>query len=111
MDTDKVLRALLIHRKTPCPLTGLSPTQVISDRVLRDALPPQPSKFVPRQDWKLAADKRAETYNKRKFDVQDRLTHSSRHLTPLKVSDHVLIQMLTFIKVGRNLLPTIIISL
>ena len=92
LDTDKVLQALLIHRNTPCPITGLSPAQVIFGRVLRDALPLQPGKFVPRQDWRLAADKRAEAYSQRKFDMQDRLTHGSRHLPPLKVGDHVLIQ-------------------
>ena len=92
LDTDKVCQAMLIHRNTPCSITGLSPAQVVFGRVLRDALPLQPGKFVPRQDWRLAADKRAEAYSKRKFDMQERLTHGSRHLPPLHVGDHVLIQ-------------------
>ena len=67
LDTDKVLQALLMHRNTPCPITGLSPAQVVFGRVLRDALPLQPGKFQPRHDWRLAADKRADAYSKRKF--------------------------------------------
>ena len=92
LDTDKVVQAMLIHRNTPCPITGLSPAQVVYGRVLRDALPLQPGKFHPRQDWRLAADRRADAYGKRKFVMQERLSRGSRHLPPLCVGDHVLVQ-------------------
>ena len=65
---------------------------MVFGRILRDALPLQPGKFRPRLEWRLAADKRAEIYSKRKFDMQDKLTRGSRLLQPLSVGDHVLVQ-------------------
>ena len=92
LDTDKILQALLMHRNTPCPITGLSPAQVVFGRVLRDALPLQPGKFFPRSDWRIAAEKREEAYSKRKYTMQERLARGSRVLSSLSVGDHVLIQ-------------------
>merc|ERR1712215_343059 len=37
--TDQFVRALLAHRNTPCPISGLSPAQILFGRVLRDFLP------------------------------------------------------------------------
>ena len=81
-----------MHRNTPCPVSCLSPSQVLFGHVLRDSLPLQPGKFKPRYEWRLAADKRAEIYSKRKFDMQERLTRGTRPLQPLSIGDHVLIQ-------------------
>ena len=36
LNTDKLARALLAHRNTPCPVTGLSPAQIVFGQVLRD---------------------------------------------------------------------------
>ena len=39
LDTDKFLRAMLIKRNTPDPVTKLSPAEIIFGRKLRDSLP------------------------------------------------------------------------
>ena len=92
LDTDKLVRAVLMHRNTPCSITGLSPAQVVFGRAVRDPLPLQPSKLRLRQDWRQAADNRAEAYSHRKFTMQETLSRGSRQLPPLKPGDHVLIQ-------------------
>ena len=92
LQTDKLARALLAHRNTPCPVTGLSPAQIVFGRVLRDFLPLQPGKFQPRQEWRQAADARATAYAKRHFLKAEQLTRGSKNLPPLKPGDHVAIQ-------------------
>ena len=62
-----------MHRNNPYPITGLSPAQI-------------------KRDWRQAADARAEAYSHRKFTMQDKLSQGAKHLHPLKVGDHVLIQ-------------------
>ena len=81
-----------MHRNNPCPITGLSPAQIVFGRAVRDPLPLQPSKLHLRQDWRQAADARAEAYSSRKFTMQDKLSRGAKLLHSLKVRDHVLIQ-------------------
>ena len=52
LNTDNLARALLAHRNTPCPITGLSPAQVVFGRVLMDFLPLHSGKFQPRPEWR-----------------------------------------------------------
>ena len=92
LDTDALVRALLAHRNAPCPITGLSPAQILYGRVLRDPLPLQPGKFFPRQEWRQAADTRSEAYSKRKFSMQERLSRGARQLPPLQPGDQVQVQ-------------------
>ena len=65
LDSDRFARALLTHRNNPCPTTGLSPSQILFGRTLRDFLPLQPGKFEPRDEWRQAADLRAQAYAQR----------------------------------------------
>ena len=92
LHTDDLARALLQHRNTPCPITGLSPAQIVFGRVLRDFLPLQPGKFVPREEWRLAATQREVAYSKRRMLKQEQLTKGSKPLPPLKPGHHVRIQ-------------------
>ena len=92
LNTDKMTRALLQHRNTPCAITGLSPAQIIFGRVLRDFLPLQPNKFIPRLEWRQAANTRASAYSKRVMEKATYLSQHSRPLAPLQVGQHVLIQ-------------------
>jgi hypothetical protein len=64
LHTDDLVRAILQHRNRPCSLTGLSPAQIVFGRVLRDFLPLQPGKFVPREEWRLAAHQLELAYSK-----------------------------------------------
>ena len=90
--TDKVARALLAHRNAPCPVTGLSPAQVVFDCVLRDFHPLQPGKFQPRQEWRQAEEARAKANSKRHVLKAEQLSRGSKALSPLKQGDHVAIQ-------------------
>ena len=92
LNSDKMTRALLQHRNTPCPLTGLSPSQIIFGRILRDFLPLQPGKFVPRKEWRIAADTRAAAYSKRIMDKSRALAQNSRQLSQLEPGQHVMVQ-------------------
>ena len=92
LNTDKLARALLAHRNTPCPVTGLSPAQIVFGRVLRDFLPLQPGKFQPRQEWRQAAEARAKAYSKRHVQKAEQLSRGSKSLPPLKRGYQVAIQ-------------------
>ena len=92
IDNDKFARALLTYRNNPCPITGLSPAQIIFGRVLRDFLPLQPGKFEPRQEWRQAADARAHAHAQRHILKGEQLALGSKHLTQLVVGDTVAIQ-------------------
>ena len=92
LDTDSLARAILQHRNSPCPITGLSPAQIVFGRVLRDFLPLQPGKFIQRPEWQQAAETREKSYSKRILDKAVQLTKGSKQLPALKLGDHVHIQ-------------------
>ena len=92
LDTDRFGRALLEHRNTPDPLTGLSPAMVIFGRELKGFLPSQVAKYQPRKEWRLEADLREQAHAKRHGRMADRLTFGSRKLAPLQCSDTVVVQ-------------------
>ena len=92
LQTDKLTRALLAHRNSPCPVTGLSPAQKVFGRVLRDFLPLQPGKFQPRPEWRQAAAAREDAYAKRHIKKAEQLSRGSKNLPPLQPGDHVAVQ-------------------
>ena len=92
LDTDKLARALLIHRNQTDPVSGLSPAQVIFGRQLRDHLPLQPEKFQPRAEWRMEADQREKTFRKRHAIRHEQLSAKSKTLPSLQIGDCVAIQ-------------------
>ena len=92
LHTDRMARALLAHRNNPCPVSGLSPAQIVFGRVLKDFLPLQPGKFQPRQEWRQAASARAAAYAKRHITKGEQMSNSSKPLQPLKTNDQVAVQ-------------------
>ena len=58
VDTDRLARALIEHRNTPDPETGLSPAQVVYGRQLRGFLPRAESKLAVRAEWQLDAKRK-----------------------------------------------------
>ena len=98
LDTDKLVRALLMHRNTPDPGCKLSPAQVLLGRPLRDSLPylnkhimafnnPQ----VHRQ-WRDAWEAKEDALRTRYVKTLENLSEHSRPLPPLRHGDHVMLQ-------------------
>ena len=93
LNTDALARALLAHRNTPDPITGLSPAQVIFGRHLRDFLPCSPGKYYqPRPEWRLTADQREIAHAKRHIKTEEKMSKGSKQLPPLTEGDTVSIQ-------------------
>ena len=92
LDTDKLVRAVLMHRNTPGTDTGLSPAQIVFGRQMRDPLPFQPGKFLPKQEWRLAAKAREEALAQTRARTQEKMAQGSRELHPLVPGDHVYVQ-------------------
>ena len=92
LNTDKLARALMIHRNTPDCTTGLSPAMVVLGRELRDHLPSYRVRYQPRQEWRLEADMREKAYAKRHLKSSEQLTAGSKHLPPLSCGDTVAVQ-------------------
>ena len=51
-------RALLAHRNTPDPDTGVSPAQVLFGRPIRDLIPIVPGRFKLHEGWRLTQEER-----------------------------------------------------
>ena len=92
LDTDRFARALLLHRNTPDPLTGLSPAMILFGREVRDHLPAVLSRYQPRREWRLEADLREQAFAKRHCKMEERLTFGAKPLPPLALHDVVTVQ-------------------
>ena len=101
MDTDKLARALLVHRNCPDAESGLSAAQIIFGRELRDHLPALVSRYQPRQEWRLEADLRAQAMARRHGRMEKWLQHGARALPPLNLGDTVAIQDQAAAKNGK----------
>ena len=111
---DKMARALLIHRNTPDPATGVSPAQGIFGRPLRDHLPTPVHKFRLGEHWQEAAKKREDCLMKRHYAKSESLHDRTKPLPRLIAGDNVYIQdqtgkiaRLTIVAKGRNFLTRI----
>ena len=86
------MRALLEHRNTPDPETGMSPAQIVFGRQLRGFLPRPEAGLSVREEWKLGAERRAAAHAKRQARMQEQLSSGARQLEPLQVGQEVVIQ-------------------
>ena len=101
LDSDRMARALLLHRNCPDPITGLSPAQVIFGRVLRDHIPLQPGKFSVRAEWRQTAEMRERALAQRHMAKKEELTRGTKLLPPLHEGDTVMVQDQSTHKPGR----------
>lgn len=92
LDGDKFARALLIHRNSPDPATGVSPAQIVFGRQLRDHLPTPLHKLDIRSDWTRAAKLREECFMRRHYAKCEDLSHGTKQLQPLIPGDYVYVQ-------------------
>ncbi|XP_057310694.1 uncharacterized protein K02A2.6-like [Hydractinia symbiolongicarpus] len=86
LDTDNVAKALLLYRNTPSPDMGVSPSELLFGRNIRDHLP-APRRF--RKEWIDLADICENAFTRKH---QQACTTSQRQLPVLKVGDTVSIQ-------------------
>ena len=98
LNTDKLVRALLMHRNTPDPGCKLSPAQVLLGRPLRDSLPylnKQVMAFNNPQvhsQWRDAWEAKEDALRTRYVKTLENLSEHSRPLPPLRHGDHVMLQ-------------------
>ena len=97
LNTDKLMRAILLYRNTPDQGTRLSPAQVIFGHKIRDFFPVLPGRYSPRPERSLTMEEREKALMKRQVRARERLTLHTKVLPKLQVGDHVLIQ-----KVGQD---------
>ena len=89
---DRFFRALMQHRNTPDPDTGLSPAQVLFGRPVKDFMPIKPGKFRPQEGWRLAQEDREKALRVRYCRGKERWSEHTKKLPKLSVGDRVLIQ-------------------
>ena len=100
LDTDRMVKALLIKRNTPDPGCKLSPAEVVFGRKLKDTLPYGGLQSGPaiyenndidrmwRDTWELKEQALKQTYIK----SVEKLEKNSKLLPPLRIGDRVLVQ-------------------
>ena len=91
LETERFSRALIEHRNSPDPLTGLSPAMVVFGRKLRGFLPDDCQK---RQcdEWRIDMETREKAFAKRHSTMAERLESSTRKLKPLPYGTEVVVQ-------------------
>ena len=92
LDNDNAARAILQYRNTPIQGIGLSPTQLLLHRRLRDSIPSQPFLYKPYPEWIVAAQHREEILHKRNAKMVETYNRHTHNLCPLQTGDTVTIQ-------------------
>ena len=92
LDTDKVARALLTHRNTPCKELKMSPAQLLFGRNLRDHLPAVKGQLELRKEWMMNQQERERALAHRYSHIEEKLEQSCRNLKDLEIEDHVQVQ-------------------
>ena len=98
INTDKFLRALMLHRNTPEHDTGQSPSQIIFGRAVRDFFPIKPGNLTLHPEWRLTMDQREKALAGRHAVRGKDLSDHTETLVPLEIGQVVLVQNQT----GKN---------
>ena len=93
LNTDKFLRALLLHRNTHDHDTGLSPATVIFGRVTRNFFPIQSGHLKLHSEWRITMEQREQALVKRHNRREQDLQEHTKKLVPLQVGQVVLIHI------------------
>ena len=89
---DRLRRATMQHRNTPDTEYGLSPSQLLYGRPIRDFLPIKPGHFKPSEVWVDCREKRELALRKRLYKGAERWTEHTRDLPSLVPGTKVLVQ-------------------
>ena len=91
-DWDKVIRAVMQHRNTPDSEYGLSPSQLVFGRPIRDFLPIRPGEYKPSEVWVDSRETRELALRNRLIRNGERWSSHTRDLRPLQPGSKVMIQ-------------------
>ena len=91
LNSDRACQSLLQYRNTPLPQLGLSPSQILFHRRLRDCIPTNSNHLRPHSSWVEAANQREQALfhrNQRLIEDYNRTAHA---LPPISIGSTVLI--------------------
>ena len=92
VNSNKVSKALLQYRNTPLKGVGLSPSQILFNRTLRDGIPVDPARLRTHQIWSMAANNREKAVEARNVAIEKRYNTFSKPLSSISIGSKVLIQ-------------------
>ena len=92
LNTDKMARALLAYRNTPCKDLGVSPAQILYGRTLRDHLPTPKECLQQRKEWIILKADREKALATKYCSIKEDLERHSHQLPPLEVGAVVQVQ-------------------
>ena len=92
LDNDRAARAVLQYRNTPIQNIGLSPTQLLLHRRLRDFVPSHPKLYKPHAEWIAAARNREKSLSQRNARLIEKYNRTAHTLCPLLKGQIVSIQ-------------------
>ena len=84
--------ALLQYRNTPIKHLGLSPSQILFHRNLKDGIPTNPMKLKPHRRWISAAYQREKAFEQRDRDMVQRYNVGTRTLSVIPIGSSVVVQ-------------------
>ena len=89
---DRFLRALMLHRNTPDRDTGLSPSQMIFGRAIKDFFTIQEGNLRLHPEWRLTMEQRELALARRHARREADLSEHTKQLRPLEVGQVVMVQ-------------------
>ena len=95
LDTDKVMRAVIMYRNTPIPELRMSPAQIIFERNLWDFVPVLYYPYRPSQEWSLLCEDRERALASRREGDGARLARYTKDHPDLPVGTNVAVQSQT----------------
>ena len=92
LDTDRFLAALLQHRNTPSSGLGMSPSEVVFGRKIKDLLPIKPGSLKMNPEWQKLLENRDLAMARRHAKRGQDLEEHTRKLRQLEVGEVVAVQ-------------------
>ena len=92
LDTDRFLAAMLMHQNTPEADTGMSSSEVVFGRNIRDLLPIVTKKLQFKDNWQEMLQHREAAMARRYLHRAEELTRQTHQLPPLQLGAAVSVQ-------------------
>ena len=92
LNCDRFSRAILEYRNTPCRDLGVSPSNILFGRNLKDQLPATIDNLKVRKEWRFDRDMREQALAIKLAELEKELGGGARKLRDLEVGDMVQIQ-------------------